>query len=151
MDMTLSVENAEKAGIQSELVKTAVSEVFSGEKVPVSSISVLFISDDEIKLVNKKYLNHDITTDVITFPLNDEPEPVEGEIYISIDTTRQNSEEFGVTHKSELLRVAIHGALHLAGFDDSTSISKSEMKAKENYYLNLIGESSAMENHREVP
>lgn len=150
MDMTLSVENAEVAGIQSELVKTAVSEVFSGEKVQIGAISVLFISDDEIKLVNKKYLNHDFATDVITFPLNDDPEPVEGEIYISIDTTRQNSEEFGVTHESELLRVIIHGALHLTGYDDSTSKLKSEMKVKEDYYLNLIGESSVMEDHREV-
>ena len=150
MDMTLNVENAEDAGIRPDLVKSAVNEVFSGEAVTISSISVLFISDDEIMKVNKKYLNHDFTTDVITFPLGEEPDSIEGEIYISIDTTRRNSAEFGVTPKSELLRVAIHGALHLAGYDDSTSILKSKMKAKENYYLNLIGEFTAMEDHREA-
>ncbi len=150
MDMTLNVENAERAGIQPDLVKSAVNEVFSGEAVTISSISVLFISDDEIMEVNNKYLNHDFTTDVITFPLGDEPGSIEAEIYISIDTTRRNSIEFGVTHRSELLRVAIHGALHLAGYDDSNSILKLKMKAKEDYYLNLIGESAVMENHREA-
>ena len=99
MDMTLNVENAEDAGIRPDLVKSAVNEVFSGEAVTISSISVLFISDDKIMKVNKKYLNHDFTTDVITFPLGEEPDSIEGEIYISIDTTRRNSAEFGVTHK----------------------------------------------------
>jgi len=138
MDMTLNVENAERAGIQPDLVKSAVNEVFSGEKVTISSISILFISDDEIIEVNKKYLDHNVTTDVITFPLSENSDPIEGEIYISIDTTRRNSEEFGVSHKSELLRVAIHGALHLSGYDDSTSILKSKMKEKEDYYLDMV-------------
>lgn len=138
MDMTLNVENAERAGIQSDLVKSAVNEVFSGEAMKISSISVLFISDDEIIEVNKKYLDHNVTTDVITFPLSENSDPIEGEIYISIDTTRRNSVEFGVTHKSELLRVAIHGALHLSGYDDSTSVLKSKMKEKEDYYLSQV-------------
>lgn len=137
MDMTLNVENAERAGIQPDLVKSAVNEVLSGEAMTISSISVLFISDDEIIQVNKKYLDHNFTTDVITFPLSENSDPIEGEIYISIDTTRRNSVEFGVSHKSELLRVAIHGALHLSGYDDSTSILKSKMKEKEDYYLDL--------------
>lgn len=138
MDMTLNVENAERAGIQSDLVKSAVNEVFSGEAMKISSISVLFISDDEIIEVNKKYLDHNVTTDVITFPLSENSDPIEGEIYISIDTTRRNSVEFGVSHKSELLRVAIHGALHLSGYDDSTSKLKSKMKEKEDYYLSQV-------------
>lgn len=138
MDMTLNVENAERAGIQPDLVKSAVNEVFSGEAMKISSISVLFISDDEIIEVNKKYLDHNVTTDVITFPLSENSDPIEGEIYISIDTTRRNSVEFGVTHKSELLRVAIHGALHLSGYDDSTSVLKSKMKEKEDYYLSQV-------------
>ena len=138
MDMTLNVENAERAGIQPDLVKSAVNEVFSGEAMTISSISVLFISDDEIIEVNKKYLDHNFTTDVITFPLSENSDPIEGEIYISIDTTRRNSVEFGVSHKSELLRVAIHGALHLSGYDDSTSILKLKMKEKEDYYLDLV-------------
>jgi len=150
MDMTLNVEHAEQAGIHPDLVKSAVNEVFSGEAVTIGSISVLFISDDEIIEVNKKYLDHNIATDVITFPLGDKTEPVEGEIYISIDTTRRNSAEFGVTHKSELLRVAIHGALHLAGYDDSTSLLRSKMKDKEDYYLNMAGESEIVENNREA-
>ncbi len=138
MDMTLNVENAERAGIQPDLIKSAVNEVFSGEAMTISSISVLFISDDEIIEVNKKYLDHNFTTDVITFPLSENSDPIEGEIYISIDTTRRNSVEFGVSHESELLRVAIHGALHLSGYDDSTSKLKSKMKEKEDYYLDLV-------------
>ena len=100
--------------------------------------------------MNKKYLDHNFATDVVTFPLNDEQDSVEGEIYVSINTTKRNSKDFKVSHQNELLRVTIHGALHLAGYDDSTSKLKSKMKDKEDYYLNLVGESEIVENNWEV-
>ena len=144
--MNLNVENAEQGELNPDVVKSAIITIFSEENLTHEEISVLFISDEEIQAVNKKYLGHDFATDVITFPLHKEFEPIEGEIYISFDTTKQNSKHYGISHNVESLRVVIHGILHLAGYDDSTSELRKRMKAKEDYYLELMGES-----HTDMP
>ena len=73
-------------------------------------------------------------TDVITFPIDEEP-PIYGEIYISIDTARRQAEEYGVSLRNELCRLAVHGALHLAGYDDATPKQREKMHNLENQYI----------------
>ena len=137
MSRALSIEGLEYVDVESGLLKSVMQSVLQGEKKEYDSVSVLFVSDSEIKEINKDYLGHDYSTDVISFPLNDEPENLEGEIYVSYETTKINSEIYDVPHSSELLRVVIHGILHLAGYDDSTDSQKEEMKMKEDHYLKL--------------
>lgn len=141
MDKELNLTGNESGVVSSEAVISAISSVLDGEDKDYNTVSVLLVSDDEIKEVNKKYLGHDRTTDVVTFPLHEKSEPIEGEIYVSLQTTERNSKTYNNSHSNEIIRVVIHGILHLAGYEDSTSESREEMKKKEDFYLNLIEES----------
>ena len=137
MSRALSIEGLKYVDVESGLLKSVMQSVLQGEKKEYDSVSVLFVSDSEIKEINKEYWGHDYSTDVISFPLNDEPENLEGEIYVSYETTKINSLNYNVSHSNELLRVVIHGILHLAGYDDSTDSQKEKMKMREDHYLQL--------------
>jgi rRNA maturation RNase YbeY len=86
--------------------------------------------------MNKKFLNHNYITDVISFDLSESEDLIIGEIYICLPQTERQAKEYKITFKNELLRLAIHGILHILGFDDSTSKEKKEMTRLENYFLN---------------
>jgi len=85
--------------------------------------------------INKKFLKHNFFTDIITFQYSKKNAPVEGEIFISVETVRKNARQFVVTIKDELHRVIIHGALHLCGYGDKTAKAKSAIRKKEDLYL----------------
>ena len=141
MNKKLNLVGNERGIVKSETVKSAMFSVLDGEDKDYSSISVLLVSDEDIQEVNKKYLGHDYSTDVLTFPLHQDSEPIEGEIYVSLQTTERNSKTYNNSHSSEIIRVVIHGMLHLTGYEDSTSESREEMKKKEDFYLDLIEDS----------
>lgn len=86
--------------------------------------------------INQKYLQHDYFTDIITFDYC-EGDRLSGDLFISVDSVRENSVEFGTEFKDELNRVIIHGLLHLVGYDDHTEKDIKLMRSKENYYLSL--------------
>ncbi|MEG0499979.1 MAG: rRNA maturation RNase YbeY [Rikenellaceae bacterium] len=91
--------------------------------------------------INKKYLNHDYFTDIITFDYSEDM-PVEGviagDLFISIDTVARNAFQYRVRFKQELHRVIIHGILHLLGYKDKSATEAVEMRAKEDYYLGKL-------------
>ena len=116
-------------------IKKAIEKILSDENVFEAELNLIFVDDDKILELNKKYLNHNWVTDVITFPLNEENENLEGEIYISAPTAEKQANEYKVLLKEELLRLAIHGVLHLTGYNDKTETEKKEMRLKEDYYL----------------
>ena len=95
---------------------------------------IILVDDATIKKMHKQWFNDGSATDVITFPVVEEP-PIEAEIYISIDTAKRNAERFGVTLTNELCRLAVHGALHIAGYDDATDELRTAMHHRENRYL----------------
>lgn len=132
--------------VSSETLISTMSLVLDGEAKDYNSVSVLLVSDGEIREVNKEYLGHDYATDVVTFPLQENSEPIEGEIYVSLQTTDKNSKTYGNSHENEIIRVVIHGVLHLSGYEDSTKKLREEMKKKEDYYLNLMEESLITKN-----
>ena len=99
------------------------------------SINYNFCSDKFLFKMNKKYLNHSFNTDIITFDLGDGN--MEGDIYISIDRVKENSNSLRVTFRDELSRVMIHGLLHLCGYKDKTKAQQKQMRGKEDYYLSL--------------
>ena len=141
MRKVLNITGNESEVVSSEAVISVMSSVLDGEDKDYTSVSVLLVSDDEIKEVNKKYLGHDYATDVVTFPLHEDSEPIEGEIYVSLQATSRNSKTYKNSHSSEIIRVVIHGMLHLAGYEDLTSEAREEMKKKEDFYLDLIEDS----------
>ena len=102
-------------------------------------IAYIFCNDDRILEVNKQYLQHDYYTDIITFDYS-EGSIISGDIFISIDTVKSNANEFGVTFEQELLRILIHGILHLCGQDDKTTELREQMTQKENRALEKFNE-----------
>ena len=102
----------------------------------LGEISVIFCSDNYILDINQKYLGHDYFTDIITFDYC-EGDRLSGDLFISVDSVRENSIEFGTKFKDELNRVIIHGLLHLVGYDDHTDADVKIMRSKEDYYLSL--------------
>lgn len=102
----------------------------------LGDISVIFCSDPYILDVNLKYLGHDYYTDIITFDYC-EGDRLNGDLFISIDSVRENALHYKTEFADELNRVIVHGILHLIGYDDHTAEEKKEMRSKENYYLSL--------------
>ena len=100
----------------------------------VGEINYIFTSDRNILMINRKYLNHNYFTDIITFSYNCD-KLTSGDIYISIDTVKENSERFKTTFINELHRVMIHGILHLVGLNDSTKGEKIQMSSAEDSAL----------------
>ena len=102
----------------------------------LGDISVIFCSDPYILDVNKKYLQHDYYTDIITFDYC-EGKTLSGDLFISIDSVRENAHEYGAEFDDELHRVMVHGLLHLIGYDDHTPEEEKTIHEKEDYYLKL--------------
>ena len=100
----------------------------------VGNINYIFCSDERELEVNRQFLGHDYYTDVITFDYSTES-VLNGDIFISLDTVRSNAEMVGVPFEHELLRILIHGVLHLTGQGDKTPETKIEMTEKENRAL----------------
>ena len=102
----------------------------------LGDISIIFCSDNYILDVNMKYLQHDYFTDIITFDYC-EGDRLNGDLFISVDSVRENAQFYGTEFENELNRVIVHGILHLIGYDDHTKEDIAVMRAKENYYLSL--------------
>ena len=111
-----------------------VKETASLYNKKTGDIAYIFCNDKRILEINNQYLQHDYYTDIITFDYSDEKQ-ISGDIFISIDTVKSNSEKFNVLFQKELLRVLIHGILHLCGQEDKTPEEKKIMREKENLAL----------------
>lgn len=117
-------------------LKSFITDIFISEKKKARSLNYIFCSDEYLLEINKTYLGHDYFTDIITFDLTElGSKIIEGEIYISIDTVKDNAKRFETTIAKELHRVIFHGVLHLCGYNDKTIIEQTQMTEKENYYI----------------
>ena len=133
-DCDLKLPNKEQLSIW-------IEETIENEDREAGILSVIFCSDDYLLEINKKYLNHDYYTDIITFDYVDTEligSPISGDLFISIDTVGRNAFEYKVQFKTELHRVIIHGILHLLGYKDKTSSESLEMRTKEDFYLERL-------------
>ena len=108
--------------------------VAESEAKRLGDISVIFCSDNYILDVNIKYLKHDYYTDIITFDYC-EGNRLSGDLFISVDSVRENAAFYGTEFMDELNRVIVHGVLHLIGYDDHSEEDIAVMRSKENYYL----------------
>ena len=105
----------------------------------LASINIIFCSDNYILNLNKKYLSHSYFTDIITFDYC-QCEEISGDLFISIDSVRDNAVFYNTTFDNELNRVIVHGVLHLIGYDDSSDDEIRVMRQKEDYYLSVLDE-----------
>ena len=116
---------ASAGNIGGELLGGAVQFTLRSCGIRDAAVSVVVVDDETMRGVNRTYLKHDYSTDVITFPL--EESPLEAELYLCVDAARRQSREYGVTVTEEIVRLAVHGALHAAGFDDRSESDRLRM------------------------
>lgn len=123
-----------------------LKEIAAENGYNIGDINYIFCSDGYLLEVNRKFLGHDYYTDIITFDnsedyLLEKGRPgVSADIYISVDTVRANGEEYGEGFERELMRVIVHGLLHLTGYDDVTPYKQKRMRAAENRALKKYSE-----------
>lgn len=104
----------------------------------ISLLNFVFVNDEALLEINMAHLQHDTYTDIITFDLRENPiDPIEGEIYISIERVAENAITAGVDFENEFIRVVSHGLLHLLGYKDKTDAQAKEMRQEEDACLSL--------------
>jgi rRNA maturation RNase YbeY len=120
------------------LLKTAKS---AGR--PIQDLGIVFCTDPYLLDINKRFLDHDYFTDIITFDLSATTHgPVSAELYISVDRVKDNAQSLGTPYYMELHRVIFHGLLHLLGYSDKTQKAQKTMRAKEDELLRLYFKAS---------
>lgn len=114
--------------------------VLEGEDIKEAEVSLAFVDNMTIQRLNKRYLQHDEPTDVLSFPLS-EPNSrrLVGELVIGAEVAKAQAEMRGHSVEAELALYVIHGLLHLCGYDDKTPAGAAAMHQRERYYLRQRG------------
>ena len=131
------INNIDKEyNFKKDVLDSIITTISKKENHKFTSLNLVISDDIHLNALKKEYFNQDHFTDIITFNLEDEGNPIEGEIYISMDRIEDNSNTFGTSLENEFKRIFIHGLLHLCGYDDQTKNEKENMCKLEDYYLN---------------
>ena len=119
-----------------KICKSIINYVFSIEKINLYEVSVIFTSDIHVSDLKKKFFLKDQWTDVISFPLHsNKKEKIEGEIYISMPTAKENADKFNQAYEKEVARLIIHGVLHILDYSDKSYKEKQTMSKMEESIL----------------
>ncbi len=137
MSITYHVEETESPPIKKRIITDWIKKIAAKYSKKVGEIAYIFCSDDKILEINTQFLQHDYYTDIITFDYT-EGEYISGDIFISLDTVRSNSEKFNTKYYDELHRTIIHGILHLCGIDDKGEGAREIMEKNENEALTIL-------------
>lgn len=135
--ITFHTEDIEMPALDERKVGKWIRAVAADYGFAVGNIHYIFCSDERELAMNREFLGHDYYTDVITFDYST-AQTLNGDIFISLDTVRSNAEMVGTSFDHELMRILIHGVLHLTGQGDKTPETKAEMTAKEEKALKKL-------------
>ncbi|MFN5188117.1 MAG: rRNA maturation RNase YbeY [Chitinophagia bacterium] len=145
MGHTIFFNNADRAtslGFRTKL-KSFINKQCLKEGIQIETLHYVFCSDDFVLDINKRYLNHNFYTDIISFDLSEQRGHLIGDVYISIDRVKENAKTGGNRYTHELLRVIFHGALHFCGYKDKKPAEMKTMRSMEDKwlkaYLKMIG------------
>ncbi len=127
-------EDIEDFDISLELYRRKISYIIDNEGFKEENVVLVMCSDNFLLELNKKHLNHDYFTDIITFSYTTNNH-ISGDLFISVDRVKDNARNQKLSFENELERVIYHGVLHLCGYNDKTPEEIKEMRSKENYYL----------------
>lgn len=114
--------------------RSLIEKVISGEGKTLGDLNFILTTDKILKEINIEFLKHNYNTDVISFNYGNENH-ITGEVYISIETVKSNARNYKVSYGNELLRVLIHGTLHLCGYYDGSFEERLEMRKREDSWL----------------
>ena len=138
--ITYNIINVEKPDISETEVSVWVRRVAADYGKVVGDINYIFVDDETMLDINRRFIGHDYYTDHIGFDYS-QGNALSGDIYISLDTVRTNAEQFGVTEEEELHRIIIHGLLHLCGLRDKTPEERELMQQAEDKALKVSPQS----------
>lgn len=125
--MTIEINNLTNYAVDKKVFSTVAKIVLKGENRETETLSLAFVGKEEIKKLNKKFRKKNKATDVLSFNLNQDG--YLGEIVICPEVVKENAKKYGVTIKSEMLKVFVHGILHLCGYDHEKSLGRSTGEA----------------------
>ena len=120
------------------VIKAWLKKVADKEGFKVKNLNYIFCSDEYLHKINVEYLEHDTYTDIITFDNSEEDVVIEGDIFVSIERVKENSQTLNTVFDDELKRVIVHGLLHLCGYDDHSIEDKAEMRRLESEYISIF-------------
>jgi probable rRNA maturation factor len=124
--------------VDRSFIEDLVKSVLSLEQRPRASLSVALVDNATIQSLNRQHLGHDWPTDVISFPLSEEGDPVlVGELVVSAEMARSTALEIGADLLEELALYVVHGLLHLCGYDDTDPAQAAAMREREQEALSL--------------
>jgi rRNA maturation RNase YbeY len=132
----LSVNVHKDFDVDKKFINNIVKELKKELEFEISGIIINLVNSKEIMRINKEYLNHNYSTDILTFDYSELQKKLNGEIYISIEDAASNTKKYRVKLKEEIMRLVIHGFLHLLGFNDRSQKDKIVMKKLENQLFN---------------
>ena len=131
----LEYDNTEKSDINENWVRSVCENILMDSNQDEASITFIFSNDDKLRKLKKEYFGEDVFTDTISFNLEEESDPIEGEVYISLERVSENAHTFQQDFITEYKRVIIHGCLHLLGYNDELPEDKTKMTELEETYL----------------
>jgi rRNA maturation RNase YbeY len=137
MDRTILFNNADKGTslrFRTKL-KAFISKQCQKEGIRIEALQYVFCSDAYLLDINKRFLNHDFYTDIISFDLSEQKGSLVGDVYISIERVKENAKTEGNLYMHELLRVIFHGALHFCGYKDKKPADVKVMRSMEDKWL----------------
>ena len=140
IDITVINDYGDTISVNDLLIKKNLENLFQEQQVSDAKVSIILSNKFLLNQLKKNYFKVDQFTDVITFNLEDENDPIDGEVYISIDDVLDNAKKYEQSFNLEFKRVLVHGTLHLLGFEDNTKENKSIMTQLENKYIALDDE-----------
>ncbi|PID27172.1 MAG: rRNA maturation RNase YbeY [Candidatus Cloacimonadota bacterium] len=136
--MNITILNETKSKIVKTKIKNQISIFADLYNREVDSLSISYIGDENMIKLNNDYLNHEGSTDIITFDYSEEESNIiDGELIICVDQAKRQARDYKVLLENELTRLLYHGLLHLEGFNDSTNEEREVMREKENQLLAL--------------
>jgi len=140
IDINIINDYGNKLSFKNQLINSLIKYILSKYNILDAQISIILSNKTLLNKLKKDYFSLNHFTDVIAFNLENDGEPLDGEIYISIDDVLDNSKQYKVTFNNEFKRIIIHGVLHLLGFEDETEQGKNKMTKLENINMRFISE-----------
>ena len=136
-EISYTTDGVEMPSFDTQRIENWIVSVARSFGKTVGAVTYIFCNDDKILEVDREYINHDYYTDIITFDYS-RPMRISGDVFISLDTVRSNAILLGKTYDNELMRVIIHGILHLCGVDDKGPGEREIMERHEDEALALL-------------